>query len=210
MILDRAYRTEEVFGVSAEPPLSYQPRHAVDGKLARNLANDKAILVYGPSGQGKTALVQSGLAKRPYAFVSCFGLGTAKEIIHEIYKDYHFYCTDDLARADVEWEVDITLGVARAQRKSSPKKPINLPPLENADDLARRITDLKNSGEGRCIVLDDVHRLPSNVLTMIAELTRNLFNKKFKVILIAAWRSNLLPGLSGQLSNRLEPIDAGE
>lgn len=47
----------EVFGVSADPVLSYIVRDNIDGLFTSVLKEDKHIVVYGASKQGKTALV---------------------------------------------------------------------------------------------------------------------------------------------------------
>jgi hypothetical protein len=50
-------KLEEVFGVRAEPVLSYIERPAVDDRFIDGLKSDKQLVVYGASKQGKTSLV---------------------------------------------------------------------------------------------------------------------------------------------------------
>ncbi len=47
----------QVFGVSADPVLSYIVRDNIDGLFTAVLNEDKHVVVYGASKQGKTALV---------------------------------------------------------------------------------------------------------------------------------------------------------
>ncbi len=54
-------KLEEVFGVRAEPVLSYIERPTVDDRFVAGLRSDKQVVVYGASKQGKTSLVAKHL-----------------------------------------------------------------------------------------------------------------------------------------------------
>ena len=54
-------KLEDVFGVRAEPVLSYIERPAVDDRFVAGIKSDKQIVVYGASKQGKTSLVTKHL-----------------------------------------------------------------------------------------------------------------------------------------------------
>src|ERR1700677_407851 len=55
-------KLREVFGVRAEPVLSYIERPDVDDRFLSGLQTDKQIIVYGASKQGKTSLVTKHLS----------------------------------------------------------------------------------------------------------------------------------------------------
>jgi hypothetical protein len=55
-------KLREVFGVRAEPVLSYIERQDVDDRFISGLKTDKQIIVYGASKQGKTSLVTKHLS----------------------------------------------------------------------------------------------------------------------------------------------------
>ena len=53
----------DVFGVRIEPLLSYVDRPKIDGRFIELLKTDCAIVVYGASKQGKSALIKKHLQK---------------------------------------------------------------------------------------------------------------------------------------------------
>lgn len=69
---------EEVFGVRAEPVLSYVQRPAVDDRFVAGLKSDKQVVVYGASKQGKTSLVAKHL---PYAENVVVQVGPKTEVV---------------------------------------------------------------------------------------------------------------------------------
>lgn len=71
-------KLEEVFGVRAEPVLSYIERPDVDDRFVAGLKSDKQIVVYGASKQGKTSLVTTHL---PYERNVVVRIGPKTEII---------------------------------------------------------------------------------------------------------------------------------
>lgn len=205
----KSYRTEDVFGVTAKPLLSYVNRSEVDDKLRGNLHNDKVVLVHGPSGQGKTWLVLNGLSDSNFALVSCTDLTTIEQLRQEIYKDFIVYCTD-CEDNEVEWKTGLSMGVVRAERTSRQSRAVHIPNLASSDDLARKLDEFRTDHFAPTIVIDDIHCMPPVTLQGLSELVRNLFNRQIKVFALAAWREPMLPGLSGQLTNRMDVIDAGK
>ena len=60
----------EVFGVSREVPLNYVTRESVDGEFINALSENKHIVVFGSSKQGKTSLRKYNLVPPDYINVS--------------------------------------------------------------------------------------------------------------------------------------------
>ncbi len=60
------YTTDEVFGVGRDLPLNYVSRDMVDTKFVESLGNQKHIVIYGSSKQGKTSLRKKWLTDEDY------------------------------------------------------------------------------------------------------------------------------------------------
>jgi hypothetical protein len=100
----------QVFGVSADPVLSYIVRDNIDGLFTTVLKEDKHVVVYGASKQGKTALVSRYL---PYDQNVVVRLSPNSNV-EDIYSSILRQCGIDIEMGRVEEktsEASATLGI---------------------------------------------------------------------------------------------------
>ena len=100
----------KVFGVSAEPVLSYMVRDSIDGLFSAVLKEDKHVVVYGASKQGKTALVSRYL---PYDQNIVVRLSPSTNV-EDIYSSILRQCDVEIETGTVEEktsEMSASLGI---------------------------------------------------------------------------------------------------
>lgn len=64
-------RVDDVYGVTRDVPLNYVERENVDGKFINCLSQDKHVIIFGSSKQGKTCLRKNGLPETDFILVQC-------------------------------------------------------------------------------------------------------------------------------------------
>jgi hypothetical protein len=103
-------KLNEVFGVSSEPVLSYLVREKIDGFFTSVIKEDKHVVVYGASKQGKTALVSRYL---PYDQNIVVRLSPNTNV-EDIYSSILRQCGVEIEMGKLEettTEVSATLGI---------------------------------------------------------------------------------------------------
>ena len=109
-------RLTDVFGVSAEPVMSYVVRENIDGLFTSVLKEDKHVVVYGASKQGKTALVSRYLPYDQNVIVRL----SPNTNVEDIYSSILRQCGVEIETGKVEetaTELSATLGIKASSVK---------------------------------------------------------------------------------------------
>lgn len=213
---------ERVFGVSAEPILSYVQRTSVDDSFESALRADKELVVYGSSKQGKTALVQRYL---PYEQQIVVRL-TPKTEIEDIYRSI-------LRQADITIRENATIsnigetgtsvnagfkalipfiGGANASGKVLTRDtsgsltnykeiPFNLSLPQDVSELLR---ETKND---QFIILENFHYLNDEKQKQLAFDLRTFQELGIRFVILGVWREkNRLAQFNGDLLDRVHEV----
>jgi hypothetical protein len=213
---------EKVFGVSANPVLSYVQRASVDDSFESALRADKELVVYGSSKQGKTALVQRYL---PYERQIVVRL-TPKTEIEDIYRSI-------LRQAGIEIRESTTIsntgetgaavkagfkalipfvGGASASGEASTKDiagsqinykeiPFNLALPQDVSEL------LRETKTNQSIILENFHYLNDEKQRQLAFDLRTFQELGVRFVILGVWREkNRLAQFNGDLLDRVHEI----
>ncbi|MFC4160731.1 hypothetical protein [Chitinimonas lacunae] len=193
----------QVFGVSADPVLSYIVRDSIDGLFTTVLNEDKHIVVYGASKQGKSALVSRYL---PYDQNIVVRLSPNTNV-EDIYSSILRQCGVEIETGKVDEmssETSATLGIrAKATlwffgegeanasgglkandkvQKASKTIPFN---LALAQDIAEL---LKAVGFKKKIVLENFHYLAEEKQRQLAFDLRSFQEMGIVFVILGVWR----------------------
>lgn len=193
----------EVFGVSADPVLSYIVRENIDGLFTTVLKEDKHIVVYGASKQGKTALVSRYL---PYDKNIVVRLSPNTNV-EDIYSSILRQCGVEIETGSVEEkasEASANLGIkakatlwffgegeasasggiksADKSQRTSKTVPFNLA-------VAQDIAELLNSvGFKKKIVLENFHYLTEEKQRQLSFDLRSFQEMGIIFVVLGVWR----------------------
>lgn len=193
----------EVFGVSADPVLSYIVRDNIDGLFTTVLKEDKHIVVYGASKQGKTALVSRYL---PYDQNVVVRLSPSTNV-EDIYSSILRQCGVEIETGRVEEktsETSATLGIkAKAtiwffgegeanasgclkagdkNQKTSKTIPFNLAVAQDIAELLRTVDFEKK------IVLENFHYLAEEKQRQLSFDLRSFQEMGIIFVVLGVWR----------------------
>ncbi|MGJ7484316.1 hypothetical protein ACSFA2_03605 [Variovorax sp. LT2P21] len=224
MIQDK-HRLPEVFGVSRQLPLTYQPRDYVDLKLVNSLYREKHIVVYGGSKQGKTCLRKHSLLEDDYIVVQCANATQISQLYASVLKEAGAILEvseKSTLRGEKKLSVEFKAGVSipfvtsaqgsgvgsSSTQTETASERKNLE-IDSADpnDVIRVLTSM---GFSKFIVLEDFHYLSEEVQRQVA-MDLKAFHEKSRLsfIVVGVWlESNRLVMYNGDLAGRLIPIDA--
>lgn len=194
---------ENVFGVSADPVLSYVERVEIDGKFTEALKTPKHIVVYGSSKQGKTALVSRHL---PYQENVVVRLSPASNV-EDIYSSLLRQAGAELEISKTEekaGEISATLGIkakakiwlfgegemnASGSAKSTDKTQRILHTisfnLAVAQDVAELLT---KTGFQKKVILENFHYLAEDKQRQLAFDLRSFQEMGIIFVILGVWR----------------------
>ncbi len=217
-------RLPEVFGVSREIPMTYQPRDYVDGKFIDSLARDKHLVVFGGSKQGKTCLRKHSLQPEDYVVVQCSNSTTSPQLYSILLKEAGatVEVTDKrTTKGDQKLSVEFTASASipfltkgegkvngsrtSATESTTERKHLEIDP-EDPNDVIRVLQAMNFT---QFIILEDFHYLAEEVQRQVA-MDLKAFHEKSNLcfIVVGVWlESNRLVLYNGDLAGRLIPID---
>ena len=193
----------KVFGVSAEPVLSYIVRDSIDGLFTAVLKEDKHVVVYGASKQGKTALVSRYL---PYDQNIVVRLSPSTNV-EDIYSSILRQCGVEIETGTVEEktsEMSASLGIkAKATiwlfgegevnasgglktgdkgQKTSKTIPFNLALAQDIAELLKIVNFKKK------IVLENFHYLTEEKQRQLSFDLRSFQEMGIIFVVLGVWR----------------------
>lgn len=196
-------KLSEVFGVSADPVLSYIVRDNIDGLFITVLREQKHIVVYGASKQGKTALVSRYL---PYDQNIVVRLSPNTNV-EDIYSSILRQCGVEIETGKVEeanTEISASLGIkAKAtiwffgegeanasgggkagtkDQRTSKTIPFNLAVAQDVAEL------LKAMNFSKRIVLENFHYLAEEKQRQLSFDLRSFQEMGILFIILGVWR----------------------
>lgn len=196
-------KVSDVFGVRKEMVLSYLERDNVDGKFKEALDDEKHILVYGTSKQGKSALVQKHLKKFEYIPINCSPQMTIKDIYSSLLRqnDVEIETTTNKI-TESGGEIGFKTGFkalipflgqtdAEFAGKATDKKGNNVQykhiefNLEIAQDICEILKKIKFN---KLIVIENFHYLKEDVQKMFAFDLRIFQDIGFRFVILGIWR----------------------
>lgn len=217
-------RLPEVFGVSREIPLTYQPRDYVDGKLLNSLYRDKHLVVFGGSKQGKTCLRKHSLQPTDYIVVQCANATTTTQLYAGVLKEAGALIDvsdKQTTRGDHKLRVEfgasgtvpflakgegkLSGDVGRGAESSSERRHLEIDPAD-PNDVIRVLQAMSFE---KFVVLEDFHYLSEDVQRQVA-MDLKAFHEKSNLcfIVVGVWlESNRLVLYNGDLAGRLIPIE---
>ena len=213
---------KEVFGVSKDPVLSYYQRSSVDTSFTTALNEDKQIVVYGASKQGKTALVSRHLSPSQSIVVQL----SPKAEVEDIYKTVLHEAgvqvtesaglirgTESSATGKLGFKAQIpALGAIEAGIEAGGKKtlgrnesykeiPLNLSLPNDVAMLLRQV------GNKKAIVLENFHYLNDDMQKQLAFDLRTFQELGVRFVILGVWREkNRLSQFNGDLLDRVHEI----
>lgn len=193
----------EVFGVSADPVLSYVVRDNIDGLFTSVLKEDKHVVVYGASKQGKTALVSRYIPYEQNVVVRL----SPNTNVEDIYSSILRQCGVEIELGAVEEKtnaVSATLGVkAKATlwffgegeanasgtakagsktQKTSKTIPFNLAIAQDIAELLKEVSFNKK------IVLENFHYLDVEKQRQLSFDLRSFQEMGIIFVVVGVWR----------------------
>jgi hypothetical protein len=212
-------KLEEVFGVRAEPVLSYIERPAVDDRFIDGLKSDKQLVVYGASKQGKTSLVTKYL---PYAKNVVIRITPKTEIV-DIYSSAlrqsgiklvgetsestqressisigaKFKAMIPLfGGGEAKTEGQITAGGVESTKYE--EVPLNLALPQDVSEV------LHKTAKGKSIILENFHYLDESRQRQFAFDLRTFQELGLRFVILGVWREkNRLAQFNGDLLDRV-------
>lgn len=193
----------EVFGVSAEPVLSYIVRGNIDGLFSSVIKEDKHVVVFGASKQGKTALVSRYL---PYEDNIVVRLSPSMNV-EDIYSSILRQCGVDveIGRMDeTSTELSASLGIkakatlwlfgegeaeanggAKAvdkSQKTSKTVPFNLAVAQDIAELLKKVRFRKK------VILENFHYLAEEKQRQLSFDLRSFQEMGILFVILGVWR----------------------
>ena len=215
-------KTIEVFGVSNEEVESYIERSEVDDLFINGVSQNKHIIVFGSSKQGKTALTNKHLEEDNLVRINCVPESRPVDIYKSI-----------LRQSDIEFEIENTTQTSIGYGgKGGFKAKVKIPVIAegqvdlsgNADkkttittktktieynlELPQDISEILNSvGFNKRIVLENFHYLNEDTQRELAFHLRNFEDYNVLFVILGIWREkNRLAQYNGDLQDRLIEI----
>ena len=193
----------EVFGVSSDPVLSYIVRDSIDGRFISVLKEDKHIVVYGASKQGKTALVSRYL---PYEQNIVVRLSPSTNV-EDIYSSILRQCGVEIETGKVEEtssETSVSLGIkakatlwlfgegeanatgglkaSNKEQKTAKTVPFNLAVAQDIAELLKTVNFKKK------IVLENFHYLAEEKQRQLSFDLRSFQEMGIIFVVLGVWR----------------------
>lgn len=212
-----------VFGVANPQPLSYVERKEVDRAFKAALTSPNAIVVYGASKQGKTALVSRYVAYENNAVVRLTPATKLKDIYQSVLRQNGIQLEESRTQASssegsakigIKWTALIPLfGSGSAETEGSTKAgrtrssnhkrvPFN---LELPQDIGEILRATKSK---KIVILENFHYLSEENQKLFAFDLRTFQEMGVKFVVLGVWREkNRMLQFNGDLVDRLTEID---
>lgn len=215
-------RTDQVFGIRAEPVLSYVTRQAVDDKFKAALVGDSHIVVYGSSKQGKTSLRQKLLPDNRCVIVRCAPKMTTESIYSSVLRQTGVKIqTIETKASVVGGKVTTTLGfkamipwIGGAKAETAAEVEANKQMGLTNEFIAFNFSEAQSIGEllkaisfDKFIILENFHYLAAEVQQQLAFDLKTFHEIKIRFIILGIWwEANHLLTYNGDLQDRLSEV----
>ncbi len=207
---------EEVFGVSDDKLSTHVSRPEVDNSMKRALVGKKQIVIYGPSGQGKTTLLKDHVEEKSRIVVQCLPAMGLRDIYRTVLEKLgvRIRSTDTIRDGGGRWtKFDFRVGIP-TQVGTGAKKPGEGNARETPTETdvhvsgAQDVADLiREHFPGRAIILENFHHLDDNVQKRFAFDLRTFQDIGTEVIILGAWgKGSRLTQYNGDLVDRMVEI----
>lgn len=214
--------TEKVFGVSNQIILSYLERKKVDEKFKKSIEQDKSIIIYGSSKQGKTSLIQKHLEESKYLKIECTPGTKLTDIYLAIIRQSNIEIvtgtTKEIASGtDGKIGLKATIKIpmifdgeaaGEISEKSEEKSSSNYKTIDYNLSLPQSIIEiLKANKIKKYIVLENFHYLPESEQRAFSFDLRTYQDNNIIFIILGIWRErNRLSQYNGDLQDRMIEI----
>lgn len=215
-------RTEEVFGIRAEPVLSYLVRADVDERFRAALATDDHIVVYGSSKQGKTSLRQKLLPDNKCVIVRCGPKMTTQSIYSSVLRQTGVKIqTIETKESTIGGKVATKVGfkamipwIGSGKTEAGAEADISKQMGLTNEFVAFDFSEAQSIGEllkaisfDKYIVLENFHYLTSEVQQQLAFDLKTFHEIKIRFIILGIWwEANHLLTYNGDLQDRLTEV----
>lgn len=212
-------KTSEVYGVSNEEILSYVERKDVDDLFINGISENKHIIVFGSSKQGKSALVNKHLSEDKLVRINCVPKSQPSDIYKSILRQSNVefdletttqtsigFCGKGGLKAKVKIplvaELEGELGGQADRKKQST---VRTQTIEYNLELPQDISEiLRKIGFENRIVLENFHYLDEETQRELAFHLRNFEDYNVLFVILGIWREkNRLAQYNGDLQDRL-------
>jgi len=215
-------RVEDVFGIRAQPVLSYVSRPQVDGAFEAALKSDHHIVIYGSSKQGKTALRQKHLSEQMECIVRPGPRTTIEDVYAPILRAANVRLetfqtskteSGTSARAKTGFKAFIPwIGGAdvgfEADSRSGKQDELRTEFIGHDLGEAQSIGELLGRTKFRkFVVLENFHYLPTDTQKQLAYDLKTFHELGVRFIILGVWReSNRLVQFNRDLEDRIIEI----
>jgi hypothetical protein len=215
-------KTSEVYGVSNEEVLSYIEREDVDDLFMNGISENKHIIVFGSSKQGKSALVNKHLSEDKLVRINCVPKSQPsdiyKSILRQLDVEFDLETTTQTsigfggkgglkAKVKIPLVVDVE-GELGGQADRKKETTVKTQTIEYNLELPQDISEiLKKIGFEYRIVLENFHYLDEETQRELAFHLRNFEDYNVLFVILGIWREkNRLAQYNGDLQDRLIEI----
>jgi hypothetical protein len=215
-------KTSEVFGVSNEEILSYIERNDVDDLFTNGVSQNKHIIVFGSSKQGKSALVNKHLSEENLIRINCVPRSRPSDIYKSILRQLNVAFEQESStqtlngfanKGGLKVKVNVPLfgeveGNISGQTEKSQSSIIKYQTIEYNLELPQDISEiLKKIGFKRRIVLENFHYLDEETQREFSFHLRNFEDYNILFVILGIWKEkNRLAQYNGDLQDRLIEI----
>lgn len=212
-------KTSEVYGVSNEEILSYVEREDVDDLFINGISENKHIIVFGSSKQGKSALVNKHLSEDKLVRINCVPKSQPsdiyKSILRQLDVEFDLETTTQTSigfggKGGLKAKVKIPLvadleGELGGQADRKKQTTVRTQTIEYNLELPQDISEiLKKIGFENRIVLENFHYLDEETQRELAFHLRNFEDYNVLFVILGIWREkNRLAQYNGDLQDRL-------
>jgi hypothetical protein len=216
------YLTSDVFGVSNSNIESYIERKSVDERFINGIDNNKHIIVYGSSKQGKTALTIKHLNENDFIRINCSTSTREIDIYSSILRQCGFefkVSREEVSSGGVDGNLSVNAKVKvpafgefgigskvgqninETEKKTFRQVEYNLMLPQDISEI------LKSIAFNKRIILENFHYLPVDVQEQLAFDLRVFEDYNILFIILGIWREkNRLAQFNGDLQDRLIEI----
>lgn len=221
-MISNVKKTSEVFGVSNEEIESYIEREKVDDIFQNGLTQNKHIIVFGSSKQGKTALINKHLPEEMLIRINCVPESRPIDIYKSLLRQLDVEFEEENStqtiigfegRGGLKVKVKIPIlaeveGSTGGSASSQSTKTVKTKTIEFNLELPQDISEiLKSIKFKRRIVLENFHYLEESTQRDLAFHLRIFEDYNILFVILGIWREkNRLAQYNGDLQDRLIEI----
>ncbi|WP_099241083.1 AAA family ATPase [Synechococcus sp. BDU 130192] len=220
--MSKKYQVTEVFGVSTKLIKSYIERPKVDDMFKSALHEQKQIVVYGASKQGKTSLILKHLKKEDYVKVECSPSTQAIDIYRSILRQLNIrfletYTKENKTEGSLGGKANVTIKVpfvseaeveGDIQGNASHSRGTTETFIDYNLALAQDVSELLNKNSfNKVIILENFHYLSQETQETLAYDLRIFQDYEIVFVILGIWReANRLVQYNGDLLDRVIEI----